>query len=401
MSTRMRLILVVVGVIALLAGAFYFFRPRSGSNVLRASGTVEATDVDVSFQISGKVQEVLVSEGDAVKPGKLLALLSSEELEARVKQVQASLEAVSSQAQQQQAALELRRNVVDNQIKQAQSQADAARMQLERLREGNRPQEIQVAEAAVAQAQAELDRRKNDFDRMTSLLDRGAVSRQEYDAAQSAYLTAQSAVQAAREKLALAREGARREDIGEAEARLRAAEAGVGVAQSGRGEVEVQRKVLDAALARERELQAQLDAANTEFRYTQIQSPIEGVVLVKSVESGEFVNAGTPVVTLGDIDNLWMNIYIPETQTGLVNLGDEVGIKVDAFPNETFRGRVTFISSESEFTPKTIQTQEERVKLVYRVKVSLENTGRKLKPGMPADAEIHWGQNPSFPADPK
>jgi HlyD family secretion protein len=106
------------------------------------------------------------------------------------------------------------------------------------------------------------------------------------------------------------------------------------------------------------------------------------------VESGEVVNPATPVVTLGDIENVWMNLYIPETQTGHVNLGQRALIRVDSFPHETFEGKVTFISSESEFTPKTIQTPEERVKLVYRVKVSIMNPDRKLKPGMPADAEL-------------
>jgi HlyD family secretion protein len=122
--------------------------------------------------------------------------------------------------------------------------------------------------------------------------------------------------------------------------------------------------------------------------YTEIHAPLDGVVLTKNVESGEVVNPGTPVVSIANIDALWINIYIPETQTGLVKLGQAVRVHVDSFPGETFNGKVTFVSSESEFTPKTIQTQEERIKLVYRVKVSLENTGQRLKPGMPADAEI-------------
>jgi HlyD family secretion protein len=261
-------------------------------------------------------------------------------------------------------------------------------MVMERLREGSRPQEIRVAEAAVAQAGAELERRRNDFQRMSTLFEKGAVSKQEYDASRAAYLSAEAAAAAARERLALVREGPSREEIAEAEARLRAAEAAVGIAEAGTQEIEIQKQALEAARARQRELRAQLEAARTQLSYTEIRSPIDGVVLLKSVETGEVVSPGTPVVTLGDIDALWMNIYIPETQTGLVRLGQPVRVQVDSFPEETFRGEITFISSESEFTPKTIQTQEERVKLVYRVKVSLENVEQKLKPGMPADAEI-------------
>lgn len=389
MRRRSRLILLTVAVVLLVVfGASFLLRDRQPSGVLRASGTIEATSVDVSFQISGKVAEVLGREGQPVKQGEVLARLSDEELQARVNQIKASLDAITSQSLQQEAALEMRRGVVENQIKQAQSQADASRMVVERLREGTRPQEIRVAEAAVAQAEADLERRKNDFQRMSSLLERGAVSRQEHDASRAAYVAAESSLQAARERLALAREGSRKEEVAEAEARLRAAQAGAGIAESGRKEIDIQRQALEAARARERELRAQLEAAKTQLSYTEIRSPIPGVVLTKNVEGGEVVNPGTPVVTVGDIDNLWMNIYVPETQTGLVKLGQLVRVTVDSFPNRNFTGKVTFISSKSEFTPKTIQTEEERVKLVYRVKVSLENTQQQLKPGMPADAEI-------------
>jgi HlyD family secretion protein len=314
--------------------------------------------------------------------------LLPDELIARTKQIQATFDEVTSQAHQQQASLDLRRGTVENQIAQARSQADAARIAVERLREGSRPEEIQIAQEAVTQAEAELEKRQNDFQRMSLLVDKGAISQQEFDTVRTALRTAETNLGQARDRLALARQGPRREDIAEAEARFKAAQAGVGIAESGRKEIEVQQQALDAAHARERELHAQLDQAKTQLGYTEIRSPLNGVVTTKNVESGEVVNPGTPVVTVSDIDHLWMNIYIPETQTGLVKLGQAVRVRADSFPNEAFNGTVTFVSSESEFTPKTIQTPEERIKLVYRVKVSLENTRQKLKPGMPADAEI-------------
>jgi len=363
------------GVVALLlvavVAAIYFSTRRENNHLLHASGTIEATKVDVSFQIGGRVAIVLVTEGQPVKADDILARLSPDELTARVSQIQASLDAVRSQARQQEAALEMRRGVVENQIKQARHQADAARIGVERLQEGTRPQEIGIAEAAVAQVEADLERRRNDFQRMSTLLERGAISQQEFDASRAALRTAETNLAGARDRLALAREGARREDIAEAEARLKAAQSGVRITESGRKEVEIQRQALDAAHARERELGAQLQAAQTQLGYTEIRSPLDGVVLTKNVETGEVVNPGTPVVTVGDIDDLWMNIYIPETQTGLVKLGQPVRVRVDSFPQAEFHGKVTFVSSESEFTPKTIQTREERIKLVYRVKVSL------------------------------
>jgi HlyD family secretion protein len=388
MSARVWFFILIV-VIAIAGVSYYFlFHPSGSDRVLRFSGTIEATKVDVSFQISGRISELLVREGQSVKQGDVLARMSADELSARVEQIHASLDSIVSQAKQQEDSLALRQGVVTNQIRQAQGEADAAHIAVERLRQGSRPQEIKVAEAGVAQAQAEVERRKNDFDRLSGLLQRGAISQQEYDAVREAYLSAQTNLNAARERLALTKEGPRKEDIAEAEARSRAAQAGLGIARSGEKEIDMQKRALDAARARERELRAQLDAAKTQLGYTEIQSPINGVILLKNVESGEVVNPGTPVVTVGDIQNLWMNIYIPETQTAVVKLNQNVLVHVDAFPHESFTGNITFISSESEFTPKTIQTEEERVKLVYRVKVSLMNKDQKLKPGMPADAEV-------------
>ena len=388
MSRRWALGALLVVVALAVAAALYFSTRPKNEHLLRASGTIEATKVDVSFQIAGRVAEVVAREGQAVKTNDVLAHLSSDELIARVNQIQASLDSVVSQARQQEASLDMRRGVVENQIDQARHQAEAARIAVERLREGSRPQEITMAEAGVAQAEADVERRRNDFERMNTLLQRGAISQQEFDATRAAVRTAEANLASARDRLALAREGARREDIAEAEARSKAADSGVKIAESGRKEIEVQKQAVDAARARERELRAQLEAAQTQLGYTEIRSPINGVILSKNIESGEVVNPGTPVVTVGDIRDLWMNIYVPETQTGLVRLGQTVRVHVDSFPGEQFNGKVTFVSSESEFTPKTIQTTEERIKLVYRVKVSLENTQQRLKPGMPADAEI-------------
>jgi HlyD family secretion protein len=386
---RSRSLLVVIALLAVVAFAVgYVLTHRETDNVLRASGTIEATDVDISFQIAGRVIEVLAVEGQHVKAGDVLARLSAEELTQRVNQIQASLEAAVSQTRQQEKTVEMRREVVEGQIEQARGQAAASRQAADRVREGSRPQEVRVAEAELAQAEALLVQRKSDFTRASGLAKEGIIPKQQLDAAEAALRTAESARDAANQRLALAREGARRQDIAEAEARVETAQAGVNVAEAARKDVEVQRAALQSAHAREKELRAQLEAAKTQLSYTEIRSPLDGVVLTRNVEPGEFVSPGTPVITLANVDDLWMNIYIPETQTGLVKLGQTVRVSVDSFPGEFFNGKITFVSAESEFTPKTILTQEERIKLVYRTKVSLENTQQRLKPGMPADAEM-------------
>jgi len=386
---RSRWLLVPVILLVAAAAAYFQFRNSKPSDgVLRASGTIEATKVDVAFQIGGRVAEVTANEGQALKAGDVLARLDPKELEAHVHQLMASLDVALNQILQQKITVEMRQDVVESTINQSRSESEAAQVSVERLRNGTRPEDIRVSEALLTQAEADLVRRKNDFDRISGLHDKGVMSQQEFDASQSAYRMAETVVAAAREKLTLAREGSRREDLAEAEAKLRATQAGNAVAEAGRKSVNVERQGVETLRAHQRELEAQLDAAYTQLSYSQIHAPLNGVVLTKNVESGEVVNPGTPVVSIANIENLWMNIYIPETQTGFVKLGQSVRVHVDSFPGETFNGKISFVSSESEFTPKTIQTPEERIKLVYRVKVSLENTGQRLKPGMPADAEI-------------
>ncbi|PYS03176.1 MAG: hypothetical protein DMG16_07000 [Acidobacteria bacterium] len=387
----MRLLKLTAGIVLLAAAAisiFYLAADRPKEDVLRASGTIEATNVDVSFQIAGRITEVLVTEGQSVKTGEVLARLAAEEHNEYLNQIKASLDVVTSQVRQQEIGVALRKEVLENQIAQARGQVEALASAAERQRVGSRPQEIRMAEAELAQAEAILTQRQADFRRVADLSKAGVMPQQQFDAAQAQLRAAETNRDAAAERLALVREGARREDVAEAEARVKTAQAGVGIAEAGSKEVDMQREALEAARARQRELLAQLEAAKTQLAHAEIRSPLDGVVLTKNVESGEVVNAVTPVVTIANIDQLWMNIYIPETQTGLVKLDDAVDISVDSFPGETFKGEVTFVSSKSEFTPKTILTPEERVKLVYRVKVSIENTNGRLKPGMPADALI-------------
>jgi len=386
---RSRWLLVVLILLVAAGAAFFHFRNRRADDgILRASGTIEATKVDVSFQIGGRVAEVTAVEGQPLKADDVLARLDPKELQAHVNQIMASLDVARKQALQQKSTVAMRSDIVESTINQSLSETEAARISVDRVRNGSRPEEIRVAEAQVRQAEADLDRRKNDFQRMSDLKAKDIVSQQEFDVAQSAYRMAETTVASARERLALAKEGPRREDVAEAEARLRAAQASSAVAEAGKKSIVIEGQALDSMIAHQRELEAQLDAARTQLTYTEIHAPLDGVVLTKNVESGEVVNPGTPVVSIANIDDLWMNIYIPETQTGFVKLGQAVRVHVDSFPGETFKGKISFVSSESEFTPKTIQTQEERIKLVYRVKVSLENTGQRLKPGMPADAEI-------------
>ncbi|HET9130743.1 MAG TPA: biotin/lipoyl-binding protein, partial [Terriglobia bacterium] len=192
---RSRWLLVVLILVVAAGAAFYHFRnPPSDDGVLRASGTIEATKVDVSFQISGRVAVVTAVEGQPVKTGDVLGRLDPKELQAHVNQIKASLDVAQKQILQQKSTVDMRQDIVEGTINQSKSQTEAARVSLDRVRNGSRPEEIRVAEEAVKQAEADLDRRKSDFQRMSDLKTKDIVSQQEFDASQSAYRMAETAV---------------------------------------------------------------------------------------------------------------------------------------------------------------------------------------------------------------
>jgi HlyD family secretion protein len=327
--------IIVAVLLAVAAAVVVYLRhaPRSGEQVaLRISGNVELTEVQVSFKVPGRVLERLVDEGAMVKRGAVVARLEDAEL----------LDAV----------------------RLAQADADAAAAALAELKAGSRKEEIAQGEALLARAEADAARQSTDYAREQALYAKEVIPKRELDAARAVNDQARATVRERREALQLLRKGARRERIDEARARL------------------------DGA-------QARLSTAKERLGYATLTAPISGVVLSKSVEPGEQVAAGTPVLTLGDTGQCWLKGYIPETELGRVKLGQRARVTTDSHPGRAFEGRVSFISSEAEFTPKSVQTEKERVKLVYRIKITLNNPGMELKPGMPADAEIDLGAPPA------
>ena len=311
------------------AYAWFQFRPQPDPNVLRVSGNVEVTDIEVSFRIPGWVEARPVSEGEAVKAGQLIARLESTELAQEVA------------------------------LREAEAQAYAA--ELAALEAGSRPQEIAVARASVRHAQAELERLAAEYERQRDLLARNVASQQVFQRAKAEWEVAKSQVDEAKERLKLAEEGPRQEDITRARARLD-------------------------------QVRQSHAIAKTRLNYATVTSPISGTVLSENVEAGEYVVPGVPVVTVGDLVNTWLRAYVNETDLGRIKLGQRVCVSTDTYPGKAYAGELSFIASAAEFTPKNVQTAEERVKLVYRVKVDIPNPDLELKPGMPADADIWLGQ---------
>ena len=380
-NNRLKIVAAVVllGSISL----YLYLRYASGNSnhLVRISGNIEVTDADVSFKIPGKVAERLVSEGETVQAGQVVARLESAELEQ-----EAALR--SAEVQAAQAALaELQAGSRPEEIAQAEAAAQRAQALLEELLSGSRPEVVAAAEAAVASAQAEANRWQSEWQRQQNLHEEGVISVQLLEATQSAHQTAQARLREALEHLKLVREGPRKEQIEQARAALQEARQRHALVQSGpRQETIAQAR---ARLEQARQAQA---VAQTRLNYATLVSPLSGIVLSENIEPGEYVAAGTPVVTVGNLSNVWLRAFISETDLGRVKVGQTVQVRTDTNADKTYDGRVSFLASQAEFTPKNVQTQQERVKLVYRVKIDIPNPHQELKPGMPADAEIWVGE---------
>ena len=274
MTVKPKIIAIFVVTIAVITAFVYFNLTAVGpANIVHVSGNIEATEVRLSFQVPGRISELLVDEGYALKKGQIVACLDKNEL----------------------------------------------------------TKSRDHAQAALEKAQASNEFLKKEYQRAENLLKTGAMTTQQRDAAKNNYESA------------------------EAELKLRA---------------------------------ASFEIAKINLSYADLNSPVDSYVLVKSAETGEVVQPGATIFTAADLNDMWLTAYINETDLGKVKLNQPAYITTDTYPDKKYEGRISFISQQAEFTPKQIQTQEERVKLVYRIKIAVTNTSQELKPGMPADGFI-------------
>jgi len=323
MKPNPRVIAPLALVVILALVAVPILRRAGERGRLTASGTVEATEAQLGFQGPGRIDTIRVREGDAARAGDALA----------------SLDRVEATARRQQTAALLA----------------VARAQLDELLRGARPEEVAQARAARDAAQQRLADARLDFDRTQALIRNNVVSQQAFDKAKTTLDVTQSLADQAEEQYRLVVVGPRKE-------RIEGARAAVGQAE------------------------AALRAADAGLANMVIRAPFNGVVTVRHREPGEIVSAGSAVLSLMDRDDRWVRIYVSETRVGAVRIGQRAAISSDTFRGRTYPGEVVYISSEAEFTPKNVQTSEERVKLVYAVKVRVTGDhGYNLKPGMPAD----------------
>lgn len=386
--------LILFLIIILLVGGFILYqflypnREKEATNI-SVSGNIEATTIDLAFKIPGKIEKLLVEEGDFVKEGQLIAILEHRDLLAQKAKAQATLEAAKSRIPTLLKNIDFQDRASSQEISQAMAAVEAANSRLQQLLSGARPQEIQFAKAEVDQTLADMEKRKADMGRAKKLYEDKYISAQDWDSARTAYEVAVANHQKAKENYALVVEGPRKEEIATGQAQLEQSQAALRLAQTRKLQVDVLRQELATAQAQVKEAASALEVIQTQIEYCSLYAPTAGVVLVKNTEPGGFIVPGGAVITLGDITKPWLKAFINESDLGRVKLGQKVSVTTDSYPGKVYPGKITFISSEAEFTPKNIQTTKERVKLVYRIKVGLANPHYELKPGMPADAKIH------------
>jgi len=273
-------------------------------------------------------------------------------------------------------------------IEQKRGDVAANEARLAELQNGARPQEKLDAQAAVDSEQSEVDRSKKDWDRAQTLFKDDDISAAQFDQYRNRWESATAALKSAKERQALVLLGPRAEVIQAQQAALERSRGALKMGEANTLEMKRREEELATRRAAIAQSRASIAVIDSQLADTVEASPVDGVVLVKSADVGEVLASGTTVVTVGDIDHPWLRGYVNETDLGRVRLGSKVKVTTDSYPGKVYAGRVTFIAAEAEFTPKQIQTAEERVKLVYRVKIEMDNPRHELKSNMPADAEI-------------
>lgn len=312
-----------------LTGSILFLMPgcrkADESGVIRATGTIESRIARISPRVGGRVLKVLVEEGQRVESGQVLVELDHEYL--------------------------------DLQLRQAEAAAESARAQLELLKKGARSEDIAQAEQQLRQTRVNLEQAGKDAERFRHLYEKGSLTQKQKEEAETRLALAEAQHLQAQEALKKLKTMVRPEEIEAAEARLRQAEAGV-------------------------------DLLKKNIEDSTVLCPVPGVVTEKAVEPGELVNPGATLVTISCLDPVFLWVYVTAAELGRVKLGSVAEVTIDSFPGKVFPGKITYVSPEAEFTPKNIQTREDRVKLVFAVKIELPNPEGQLKPGLPAEAVL-------------
>lgn len=374
----------IVVVFLLAAGSLIGFLvwEQSRPQPFVVSGFVEADEIRVGSRVGGRVAEVAVEEGDSVKKGDPIYSLDPFNLRDELARAEAQSAASAAQLDR------LKTGFRSEEIEQARARRDLARSSLEKLEAGPRPQEIVMAREQLKIAQASLELAESEFARLSKLHEQSQAAPTEYDTAVRARKESTAEVARAQQNLDLLEEGTRKEDIAAARAQLAEAEEALKLVEAGN-----RKEDIDQAGAQLLAAQAQVQSIRVQMDELRVVSPCDCVVEAIDLRPGDLVAPNAPSTSLLDLQRKWVRSYVPETRLGEIKLEQKVSLKIIGMGDKTFTGRVTFISRDAEFTPRNVQTPEERSKQVFRIKVTLDPGASDVRVGMTADVHFSEASN--------
>ncbi len=360
-----------------IGAAYFAYKRYLAHQPYEWAGTVEARAVTVASRTGGRIKQVLVREGDTVKPNQPLILLEAGDLEAQRAIAIAQLE-------QAKAALDkLEKGARPDEVAQAKARQAAAQAALAETQHGSRVEEIARAEAQLAQTQAVVDKAQLDVDRARRLLAAEAIPKSEADSAETALRTAIAQRDAQKKVLEQVRAGARVEEKQQAAARAQEAQAAANLVIAG-----PRVEDLRAAAAQVAAAQGRVDQLGIMIDELTIRAPSDARVESLDLRPGDLLGPNAPAATLLEADQLYVRLYVPETQIGHIKVGQEVPISVDSFPDRTFKAKVEHINERGEYSPRNLQTADERADQVFAVRISLIEGKDDLRAGMAATVEV-------------
>jgi HlyD family secretion protein len=361
-----KIILIVLAVAVVLAATAVYAGWFRRDTALQSSGTVEARNIRVGSEVGGRIDKVLVREGDSVQAGQVLITFDDKELQAALEQSRANAE-------------KAQRGSRPEEIAEARAAAAQSKADYELKKNGYRKEDVGTAQDDLERARADEIRTHLDFDRYEALAKKDLVSKQQRDTAEANWKMALAQKEMSRHKLEQLQSGYRPEEIASAEARYRQAQATLEKFEKGNRREDIEQA--KAAFA--------YDQAR--FRERQVIAPSAAIVEVLDVRPGDLIAPNTPVATLLEKDQIYVRIYIPETEYGRIKLGQKAEIRVDSFPNTVFAGAVEQINQQAEFLPRNVQTREERVHQVFGVKIRIDDPAGRVLAGMAADVKLKEG----------
>lgn len=371
------LVVVVVAVAAGVIGWLYWQQVRARPLVV--SGFVEADQIRVGSRVGGRVSEVIAEEGRHVKSGEVLYRIDPFDLQERLAEGRAELARAEAEYSR------LKAGYRAEEIAEARAKRDQAAATLDKLKAGPRKQEIEKGRAALAAKKADLELAETEHARVMRLKKESTAAQIEVDRVERALKAARADTDAAEQDLKLLEEGTRKEDIAAAVSALAQSAAAAALLEAGYRTEDVAQAAAMVAAGR-----AKVAALEVQVGELDVRAPVDSVVEAIDLRPGDLVSANAPSASLLDEARYWVRTYVPESQLGRMRLEQVMTVTCDSFPGEKFRGHVSFVASEAEFTPRNIQTPEERSKEVFRLKVMLDDGRGKLRVGMPVD--VHFGE---------